>query len=63
MNTFLKVFLTQRLQFCVYFILDVHNMVVYLFTKFLRYVIAIISKTLFYYQIQLMLLSVNFMKN
>ncbi|WP_425376878.1 hypothetical protein [Spiroplasma endosymbiont of Aleiodes alternator] len=24
MNTFLKVFLTQRLQFCVYFILDVH---------------------------------------
>ncbi|WP_252320404.1 hypothetical protein [Spiroplasma endosymbiont of Lariophagus distinguendus] len=25
MNTFLKVFLTQRLQFCVYFILDVHN--------------------------------------
>ncbi|WP_425376753.1 hypothetical protein [Spiroplasma endosymbiont of Aleiodes alternator] len=23
MNTFLKVFLTQRLQFCVYFILDV----------------------------------------
>ncbi|WP_425376616.1 hypothetical protein [Spiroplasma endosymbiont of Aleiodes alternator] len=26
MNTFLKVFLTQRLQFCVYFILDVHNL-------------------------------------
>ncbi|WP_425376960.1 hypothetical protein [Spiroplasma endosymbiont of Aleiodes alternator] len=25
MNTFLKVFLTQRLQFCVYFILDVQN--------------------------------------
>ncbi|WP_425377351.1 hypothetical protein [Spiroplasma endosymbiont of Aleiodes alternator] len=25
MNTFLKVFLTQRLQFCVYFILDVHT--------------------------------------
>ncbi|WP_425377303.1 hypothetical protein [Spiroplasma endosymbiont of Aleiodes alternator] len=24
MNTFLKVFLTQRLQFCVYFILDVY---------------------------------------
>ncbi|WP_425376996.1 hypothetical protein [Spiroplasma endosymbiont of Aleiodes alternator] len=27
MNTFLKVFLTQRLQFCVYFILDVHNLI------------------------------------
>ncbi|WP_425376779.1 hypothetical protein [Spiroplasma endosymbiont of Aleiodes alternator] len=26
MNTFLKVFLTQRLQFCVYFILDVHKL-------------------------------------
>ncbi|WP_425377452.1 hypothetical protein [Spiroplasma endosymbiont of Aleiodes alternator] len=25
MNTFLKVFLTQRLQFCVYFILDVQK--------------------------------------
>ncbi|WP_425377242.1 hypothetical protein [Spiroplasma endosymbiont of Aleiodes alternator] len=25
MNAFLKVFLTQRLQFCVYFILDVHT--------------------------------------
>ncbi|WP_425377200.1 hypothetical protein [Spiroplasma endosymbiont of Aleiodes alternator] len=26
MNTFLKVFLTQRLQFCVYFILDVQSL-------------------------------------
>ncbi|WP_425376713.1 hypothetical protein [Spiroplasma endosymbiont of Aleiodes alternator] len=26
MNTFLKVFLTQRLQFCVYFILDVQKL-------------------------------------
>ncbi|WP_425376862.1 hypothetical protein [Spiroplasma endosymbiont of Aleiodes alternator] len=25
MNTFLKIFLTQRLQFCVYFILDVQK--------------------------------------
>ncbi|WP_425377540.1 hypothetical protein [Spiroplasma endosymbiont of Aleiodes alternator] len=31
MNTFLKVFLTQRLQFCVYFILDVQNCYCYRF--------------------------------
>ncbi|WP_425377469.1 hypothetical protein [Spiroplasma endosymbiont of Aleiodes alternator] len=34
MNTFLKVFLTQRLQFCVYFILDVHNCSLNLFNLF-----------------------------
>ncbi|WP_425376565.1 hypothetical protein [Spiroplasma endosymbiont of Aleiodes alternator] len=33
MNTFLKVFLTQRLQFCVYFILDVHKFLTHYFDK------------------------------
>ncbi|WP_425377398.1 hypothetical protein [Spiroplasma endosymbiont of Aleiodes alternator] len=44
MNTFLKVFLTQRLQFCVYFILDVQS---YFFSKILNIFLLFIIRTYF----------------
>ncbi|WP_425377108.1 hypothetical protein [Spiroplasma endosymbiont of Aleiodes alternator] len=51
MNTFLKVFLTQRLQFCVYFILDVHiNTIFFLGTKFSKFFYVKIIKILLLYK-------------
>ncbi|WP_425377514.1 hypothetical protein [Spiroplasma endosymbiont of Aleiodes alternator] len=57
MNTFLKVFLTQRLQFCVYFILDVQF--VLLINKVFKLFVLAVAKIV----VELVLISFSYFKN